>query len=373
MIYLLNSAYRSLHRTNILNTFFLPTGHTNEYRYRAHGREIHVDPTAKSKLEKIESGEDSLVIYIDRYNPGSYYYYPLRFAKYLLWREEGNHYYFRVQLEDFIFPRDLSEFNDRIVQALRQHGLPMLKEGDPDNTDDGYYVIIAEDFCDRAQDFFIGNNAWDKAVDSLSQTKRFSSTIENQMLFLRAALKKRPHSQKELRPTKKIYPSSYQITKTNQYELTLSYKYPIQNTDQELSCNLKITTDGNLKLLPSQVKIDGLYNSIPITITSKKYLEEKHAEVKIEVSPLDHKNIKVFATDKSIGFTIQKGKAFWIQIIFALILFSILGSLIGVDFSKIQPMTIKAILLAARFKLFLGIFQTFVLFWIFLLIGRRIL
>ena len=34
MLYLFNSAFRSLYLTNVMNTLFLPAGYTNEYRYR---------------------------------------------------------------------------------------------------------------------------------------------------------------------------------------------------------------------------------------------------------------------------------------------------------------------------------------------------
>jgi hypothetical protein len=115
MIYLFNSAYRPRYVRNVLNTLYLPENCANEYRYRFTGDRPNISAGFYSGLGNLKSGNECVVMFIDRYAEGGYEYHPLRKAKFLGYRVQADYVYFTVQLLDFIYPQNLKRFKDNLT------------------------------------------------------------------------------------------------------------------------------------------------------------------------------------------------------------------------------------------------------------------
>ena len=75
----------------------------------------------------------------------------------------------------------------------------------------------------------------------------------------------------------------------------------------------------------------------------------------------------------ALQYEIGETVGFWVQVVVALLLFSFVGALIGVDFAKVQPLTLRGLASASWIKILLGFIQTCILFWLFRLIGKKIM
>src|ERR1700756_600717 len=104
MLYLFNSAYRPLYLRNVMNTLYLPKGYGNEYRYKFTAPFPNISEDVRAAMSHLTKRSDCLVTFIDRYAPGGYQYHPLRRAKFLAYREEGQYAYFKVALQEFLSP-----------------------------------------------------------------------------------------------------------------------------------------------------------------------------------------------------------------------------------------------------------------------------
>jgi hypothetical protein len=373
MIYLFNSAYRALYRTNVLNTLFLPEGYTNEYRYKVQGTPTHIAPESYSSLKNAKQGESSVIIYIDRFGTSGYVFHPLRLAKFVISRELNEYLHFRVQLDNFIYPRDILAFNNQIRISLATAGLPKLIDNDPENSNDGYYAILAGSIFDHADDFYFGERAWVNSIESLSETRAFTSTMNDQVIFIRADLKAQS-AQEVIEPQLRKDSAFFRLLKGTNYEVVLTYRYSLQRVNQSAKAKVDIELDDNLRSLGSKfINIDSHANSVVFPFATKKHLEDNESGMGFTFTVPGNDEAKILGPDRSLQFQIKESKAFWVQVIAALLLFSMLGSLIGVDFSKIEPMTIIGILSAVWPKLIMGIVQTLILYWLFRLIGKKVL
>jgi hypothetical protein len=372
MLYLFNSGYRPLYTANVLNTLCFPKGYTNEYRYKHTGPARQVSPTLYSDLARLRSGEECVVIFIDRFGENGYVYHPLRFAKYLNYRDVNEYVHFTVQLDTLLYPRDLNAFNRSLIQTMAPLGLPVLTNGNPLETHDGNYVIQSASIFGNRDEYQIDGPAWNSAVENVSRARALSTNDEQSPVFLRVDIgesdKKTP-----VTPAIQDEVAVYRLTKNTNYDLVLTYRFPRQRIEQTSTGRLELKLGESLKSLSdTPISIDSHANSLTIPFMTKRYIEDTSGSMSI--SPVTEPGRpELLLARASFQYRLGESSSFWSQIVVALLLFSIVGTLIGTDLSHLQPLTIKGLMEATRPKLLLGIAQTGILFWLFRLIGQKIL
>lgn len=373
MIYLFNSAYRALYTVNVLNTLFLPNGNTNEYRYRVTGTPRYIAPEAYETLKNSRRSEKAVIVFIDRFGTGGYIYHPLRLAELVLTREENDQLFFRVQLQDFIYPRNMDDFNNHIKRSLSPHGLPQLTGGNPEATADGNYAISANSIFEQRNDFFFGPEAWVAAVNGLSVTRAFRSIATDQVVFIRADVREKSSAQKSLTPKLENDSAVYDVIKGSNYELALTYRYPIQLTDQTKMAKLGIELDDSLRPLGSKtININSHANSEIFSFATKKFLEDNESAINFSFSAFDT-GVSLRGPEKSLRFKIKESKMFWVEVALALLALSVLSIFMGIDLSKTKPLTLGNFFSQHWPKVVGGVAQTFILFALFRLIGKKVL
>jgi hypothetical protein len=370
VLYLFNSAYRPLYLTNVLNTLGFPQDCVNEYRYKHSGDSRQIAPALYSTLSSIRRSEECVIIFIDRFAEDGYVYYPLRRAGFVMYRDVNEYVHFRVQLGSFIYPRDLAAFNRDLKQALGPQGLPTLTGGDPRNTRDGNYAIQGASIFGNSDQYQVGNPAWNSAVEALVHTQALSTTPQQAPVFLMVEIQDQ-QKQRTAVPALESNASLYKLDKNKYYELMATYRFPRQRTEQTARGQLALAFGDSLKG-QATLSIDTHANSVTIPFIARRYAEEASGVLTIGPVPKPGEP-EILLGNFELRYELGESTAFWLQITLALILFSLVGALIGIDFVKIQPLTAKTLMHEAWPKLVLGAFQTGVLFWLFRLIGKKIL
>jgi len=370
VLYLFNSGFRPLYVRNVLNTLFLPEGCTNEYRYRYVGEPRHVPPAVYSKLPELRSGMECVLCFIDRFGATGYNYHPLRLGAYLSNREANGYLYFRIQLGTLLYPRDLAAFKHHLLEVLDPLGLPKLTANDPENASDGSYAILAESIFRQADEYLKDDAAWTAAVEDLSKTRALSTNSEQSPIFIRIDVHQPSTDSKRIAPVLRDGASIYQLEKDKSHELSLTYRFPRQRTDQGARARVEIKLGDNLRGQTS-FSIDSHANSVLAPFSSKRYMEDSSGS--ITLSPVDESGQpSLLISDSSLRYEIRESTAFWLQMAGALLMFSLAGAFIGVDFSKLCPFSVQAFFSAAWPKLIAGLIQTAALFWVFRLIGKKV-
>jgi len=128
----------------------------------------------------------------------------------------------------------------------------------------------------------------------------------------------------------------------------------------------------NLKALgDTSISIDSHANSVFVPFSSKRYIEDNRGSV--AMAPVDENGQpRLVISDSRIQFRIKDSAGFWVQTAVALLLFSLAGAFIGIDFSKLCPFSLHALFDTAWPKLIAGIIQTGSLFWVFRLVGKKV-
>jgi hypothetical protein len=372
MLYLFNSAFRPLYLKNVLNTLFLPDGCTNEYRYKYSGEPSNVPPATYSQILKLRSGTEAAICFIDRFGAAGYEYHPLRLGKYLSYRVADNYLYFSIELGPFIYARNPTAFKKHFIQALGPLGLPKLTGDDPQTSDDGAYAILGESIFDHTEDFSRGDSAWSSTVQALSETRALSPNQEQSPVFIKVDLHQRSNGTKRVAPALREDGSIFELEKDKSYELSFTYRFPEQRIDPGAKARADIKLGENLRLHghPS-INIDSHANSVLTPFSSKRYLEDISGS--ITLFPVDEPDRPVLLmSDYSLRYEIRESTGFWLKTGAALLMFSFSGAFIGVDFSKLSPFSLGALLTALWPKLVAGVIQTLALFWVFRLIGKKI-
>ena len=287
----------------------------------------------------------------------------------MITREENEQLFFRIKLQDFIYPRDLGEFNRQIAVSLIPRGLPRLASANPESTADGYYAIPANSIFEQKEGFHSGQAAWLQAVESLYKTKAFASTATDQVVFVRGELKNK--SAVTLAPSLQNDSAVYDILKNSNYELVLTYRYPLQLSDQTKTAELELELGENIRPLGSKtISIDSHANSEGFFFATKKFLEDDESSISFNFSA---PGATLLGPDRSLRFRIKDSRMFWFQIALTLVLVSVLSIFMGIDVSKLKPLTLGNFFSQYWTKVVGGIAQAFVLFWMFRLIGKKVL
>lgn len=385
MIYLFNSAYRTLYTRNVLNTLFLPAGSTNEYRYRVRGGEtIHIAPAKYDELKGSSTNEEISIIFIDRFGIQGYVYHPLRLGELVLCREEDDRLYFRVRLYDYIYPRTVETFNTVIKRDLSAFGLPKLSNNDPYHVNDGFYAIKTGSIFSHDVDFVHGNDAWISIVEQLRTTRAFISvttqeespqvdelSTRREFLFIKCNVINHATNDRILEPKLRNNESIFSIVRAKQYKLRFTYRYPTQMEDNRSNAVVDVKFGENLRpLAGTKINVDSYNNNLDLSFATKRYLEEHEDGINFIFTPSNKDNILI-GPDTRLLFHIGESSIFWVQIFIALLLFSILSVIIGIDFSEINLVSPLPVIQTLWPNALASFLQAFVLFWIFRLVGKK--
>lgn len=169
MLYIFISGYHDAYRANLYRTLFLPVHTINKYVFKREGLTAILD-----KIDSQQSGSQAVIVFVDRYHPDGYKYYPIRRATYKEHQDvNGGRVKFYVELEDYIFPK-----NCEGVQAdiKRLNHFPTKSEDAGDPTKDGQYITVCDDnilgsnFDDV---YYAGDSGWYEAVKALKGKRAF--------------------------------------------------------------------------------------------------------------------------------------------------------------------------------------------------------
>lgn len=376
MIYLFNSAYRPNYSKNVARTLFLPKGCVNEYRYKYRGARPNIDPTQVNEFKKLNRfyilrKQEVLICFIDRFAKNGYEYHPLRKGKLIKCYKDGDRLFFSVKLLDFVSPNENEEFNSRIVNI---GNLPKLTNNDPENSNDGFYAIKNNDITKENNSFKFGSDAWEKITNDIKDTRSFASNDNQETVFARLSLNSNMWFLKNKFPKIKKDNFYFKITKSHKYTLSLYYKYPNQVNNNSIS--LKLSSKDTLNVLSEEsIPIDNYTNNSTINISSKKYIEDNRDNLKFEfTSNQDIEPENLISPNYTFSFKISEGISFWIQILIAIVLFVLSEITFSIDYSQITTITFDSILSEITPTKLIGTsLKAITLFWIFRLVGKKIL
>ncbi len=394
MIYLFNSAYRPRYQENLLATLFLPNGWTNEYRYRHSGQRRNVSEDFTSSVKKIQGKEDAVIIFINRFGSDIdgntiYEYYPIRNAKFLSYREEGQQLYIMVKLLDYIFPTDIDSFNQELVNELSPKNLPKLTNSNPFEENDGHYAINTNNiFADKSK-FIVGDIAWDNCVAKISNTEKLKSSVDNQVIFARSRLCKHGRTEKIVNPTITNNPwyqtffgrinngeAFYKLVKNNKYNLWINYVYPIQEQDTTMTANINIEFVGNITPLSSQeLPIDSRASRIVFSFVANEPMEGRAG--KLACTCLSKiASTEIIAPKRDFSFQIGHSGGHLFALIISALLFILCSTFIG-TYGTYSPeeglLGICNVLKSEWPKIIAALVQITAIYWAFRLTGRKML
>jgi len=281
MIYLFNSAYRKLYFVNVLNTLYLPSGCTNEYRYRISQTEDDLAVTSRAKR-----GERVCVVYADRWAGQGYRYIPLRTGRIASQTAESGREYFRVFLEDFIAPPDYDVFNRALINALASGShRPDLTQAGPSDTNDGNYAARGPELCSVSPDLKIGTDTWAECVAEMASSAAMKRPEMGLPLFVRSSLRSRAGARRAVSPTQSRESSTFVLNRDERYLVDLSYVFPAQQEQRDLTGSLRLLTDDNTRLVPPhEISVSGTSNRLEIPFGFKRHAEDAEGYISIGCS-----------------------------------------------------------------------------------------
>jgi hypothetical protein len=122
----------------------------------------------------------------------------------------------------------------------------------------------------------------------------------------------------------------------------------------------------------SSVTVDSYSNSTAIPFISKRYVEDNFGGIRLE--PLREPNgPEVVYPDAALEYSLAEGGSFWFQVVVALVIYTLAGALVAIDFSKLKPFTWVGLNAAILPRMVPAIVQALSLFWLLKRIGQKIL
>ncbi len=373
MLYIFNSGISQLYATNVLNTLFLPKKHINRYRYRI---SQNVTPELATKLQKRSWRKPVVIIFIDRYNPGKYIFHPLRLALLKFAEPQGDQLHIVAQMSDYVFPKDLGAFNKKLTEMLSAKGLPKLTNGDPKFSQDGQYVIEADSIFKEKEEYIIGDAAWTETFERIKDTDVLTSSKNDYFCFLKSTLNRNGWWKREVKPSYRNGHSVFKMLRNKDYDLLLTYKYPILRTDPRATAKLTVKSDeGILWRGNSEVSIDSHTNTVPVSFRVGKSLDSSSSKMTFSIAPAASVAPPpiLHCTDAVFVYDISDTKFFWLQLIIALLASAACGTVIGADLSKFTDPSIYTIISSNWPKFGAALLQAILFLWLFRLIGKKVL
>lgn len=125
-------------------------------------------------------------------------------------------------------------------------------------------------------------------------------------------------------------------------------------------------------LAASAVTVDSYSNSVAIPFISKRYVEDNFGGIRLETLR-ESKDPEVVYPDAALEYSLAEGRSFWVQVVAALVIYTLAGTLVGIDFSKLNAFTWGGLSAAALPRIVPAIVQALSLFWLLKRIGQKIL
>lgn len=307
MLYLFNSAYRSLYLTNVLNTIFLPSGSVLKYRYNLE-KYVHNNIYTKNICK-----QQTLITFIDRFGKDGYEYLPLRLGKLIKTWKSTPHQFFLVELGEFIHPLPDTDFNNYFTENLREFNLPKIVNNDPMVKEDGLYAFKAPNIFENYHQTIKGGNALSQIVNNLEETKRYKSLTDRQFLFLNSEIYPAKKLDDPISPTLNGLFSHSHLSSNRDYILKIKYFYPYQNLNPDIQNKLNVSFGEELvPLSGEQLNIDSYSNEIHYAFHTKRNMASNYSKIIITKKPADSDS-SLFLTDESIPIKISVSR--WINVI----------------------------------------------------------
>jgi hypothetical protein len=265
-----------LYVKNILNTLFLPSGSFNRYRYSIAGQHVNVDPDTVQYLGswRRRLKTQVLLLFVDRYRANDYDYVPLRYGTLKKFRVEGSQSFLTVKLGDYV-TADSVTAGQFLQEYAGGTGFPRLTNGDPNNPDDGNYVVRSRAKMRELSAWTTGVLAWEGAVDRLSSAHRFQVPAGKSFIFLRSTVKKKSGGQMTPRWCGRI-----RTRLDHAFWLSIAHRWsfvlPIPNL------KLKLTTDKGTTVNPDSIEISNQADIQEIRVRTAKYSDDWQLSIKLE-------------------------------------------------------------------------------------------
>jgi len=364
MIYLFNSGFSEFYRVNTLNTLYLPSGWTNSYRYNLRNLDYSdLESFGNGKL----IGEKVLISFIDRFNKNGkgeneYKYYPLRIGELLSINNSEGQYFFNVKILDYVFPRNLDGFQEKFKHTLKS--FPKFVEN-PENIDDGVYVVNAPDVLTVKDEYKFGSGVWRETVENLKEVYAFKNNKDHLPIFLKGEL----YDDKEqvVAPEIKNGFPYYSIIRNQKYYFQINYVFPSHSVNPHIE--LEFNKGDNLIYIGEiDVGINNYSDIIKYSFSTKTIIEQKDSQFVFKgVSPQGTHPFII--SRRPHQYSVIESKKFNFEIIFIFLLFPVLGFFASTDLDKL--FLLKWYLVVGKFIAVL--LQAFFLWRIYKLFGRRIL
>jgi hypothetical protein len=337
MIYVFNSGFRNVHRSNVLNTLFLPDGYTNQYRYSAWGDKRNATPEVAQKLLAMKAGDPLAVVFIDRYAQGGYVYHPLRLGKFIKATRGDDKLFVRAQLQSFIRPHEARTFSDRFSRQLAEHGIPKLTRNDPKVENDGNYVVIGPSVFEDTTQYAVGEDAWKGIVEYLVTTTALSTTDSEKIIFARAQV----HSTKGKPMSPVIGPDGsarFKLTRGTEYRLEYTYRFPDQQQNQQSEATVSFKTSDGLKAFKNtDFTIGGLYDRTELPIAPNRFAEDGAASLAFEYALAGGSAASLVTPNADLQFSISDSARFWVYAVLLVLAFGFGGAFMNYDFARADP------------------------------------
>jgi len=326
MLYLFNSAYRAGFTTNVLNTLYLPKGCVNKYRYTV-GRNVD-----SSICDRVKLGDELIIVFIDRYGEEGYRFHPLREGELHRCYPEGDHIFFEVKLLDYVYPKNLEDFQDQIKRSLDSLDLPRLTRGDRQATDDGTYAIPGAAPLRELGGMISSDSAWTSCVDQLHRAKAFIPDAHNEYLFLRATIQTGVNQGHTL--DVEIYKGipRFSLTAEGSYCLRLFYKYPPQQTDSMRVSKVSIEDENNV-IVPRVARaytVDKLADEITFTFSVTSWPRQLAGQILANTQQPDGL-VKTHGPDVGIPYRVKQNIWRGVMTLLAILLMGVSGAALGLD------------------------------------------
>jgi hypothetical protein len=330
MLYLFNSAFRPKYSTNILNTFFLEPGCVNEYRYT----QANVDPEIKNASSL--SDKQGLMVFIDRFHAGRFYFHPIRLLSYLGHESRADQVYFRCKLGDFVYPINVDEFQNRLLATFGNNVLPRLPALGPDTPAEGYFAFLGQSLFTSPL-FKQGDEAWVQSAENIAKTKVFAG---KSVVFLRGSIRKEGKKEHFIAPKIAHDAFYYPLRRGKRYTFQMYYRFPIQDTNHGAKEKFSVETpDLAAPLGSTEIVVNSRNSTEYLNFSVKRFPEEKQGVFSLSpaTSQLEDgaQAEAVLLPESTINVRITEPLLFWPLVFVLLLVYSILGLATGTDFDKL--------------------------------------
>jgi len=315
MLYLFNSGYSELYRRNLLNLLFLPRGSRLTLRYRRKNLPDGVwnggDLPAK--------GGQCLISFVDRHAAGGYEYAPLRQARFLASRKEGEQLLVDVLLDEYVFPDDVTSLQPVFKAALAGHKAPAKNEVG-DETQDEHYVISASESPEVLNALKVGDAEWVRAAEYLSAREVFAGDAKDPV-FVRAELLADGDKAVAPRGIRRKDAGQYRLSADYSYMLRLSYRH--FHHEERGSNVVDVNARGGILWGDEPfMAVEAAATTVTLHFSTSREPEGKHASVGLAVG-----DRPLLVASAPLTAAIVKGLDFWYEAVALVVGFAIVDFL----------------------------------------------